>query len=316
MKTWVAIGSIAIALVLGTSLEAQRRFPGAAEATSGRAITPAFEGWYENPDGTYTLSFGYFNRDSEEVFEIPIGPDNFIEPARFDGRQPTILSTRRHTGVFTVTIQRDFASEGGRVVWTLRNQGETYSVPGRIGAAAYQLHYLPMAMGSLPPLLKLTPDGLELWGNMTHVGDPRVPSTWEAEDPIGSLSNPLPVVASVGTPLTLTAWAADRLAPGAERDPVDTSLTWFIHQGPGLNMVDFLGDEPDPNDGGFGRPPPGPNAVQIPRDSDGSGTVTAVFSVPGEYLLRVRADNFNPVDSSSGDQCCWTHGYVQVTVSP
>jgi len=25
-------------------------------------------------------------------------------------------------------------------------------------------------------------------------------------------------------------------------------------------------------------------------------------------------DNFNPMDSTPGDQCCWTNGYVSVTV--
>ena len=29
----------------------------------GQTVTPAFEGWYRNHDGTYSLSFGYFNRN-------------------------------------------------------------------------------------------------------------------------------------------------------------------------------------------------------------------------------------------------------------
>ena len=41
----------------------------------------------------------------------------------------------------------------------------------------------------------------------------------------------------------------------------------------------------------------------------------ATFGQPGEYLIRVRADNFGRVDSSAGDQCCWTNGYVKVTVT-
>ena len=43
---------------------------------------------------------------------------------------------------------------------------------------------------------------------------------------------------------------------------------------------------------------------------------TVTFSEAGEYLLLVRADNFNRVDSTPRDQCCWTNGYVKVTVSP
>ena len=40
---------------------------------SGQSVSPVYEGWYPNPDGTFTLSFGYFNRNTEEVVEIEIG---------------------------------------------------------------------------------------------------------------------------------------------------------------------------------------------------------------------------------------------------
>ena len=32
---------------------------------SGGPVVPIFEGWYPNPDGTYELSFGYFNVNTE-----------------------------------------------------------------------------------------------------------------------------------------------------------------------------------------------------------------------------------------------------------
>ena len=38
------------------------------------------------------------------------------------------------------------------------------------------------------------------------------------------------------------------------------------------------------------------------------------FAQPGTYLLRVRADNFGRVDTSAGNQCCWTNGYIRVSV--
>ena len=52
------------------------------------------------------------------------------------------------------------------------------------------------------------------------------------------------------------------------------------------------------------------------EDAGGRATTTVTFGEPGEYVLRVRADNFNPVDSTPPDQCCWTNGYVKVVVSP
>ena len=38
---------------------------------------------------------------------------------------------------------------------------------------------------------------------------------------------------------------------------------------------------------------------------------TTTFEQPGEYLICVRADSFGRIDSSAGNQCCWTNGYVK-----
>jgi hypothetical protein len=264
---------------------------------SGLAVSPFFEGWYENPDGSYSLSFGYFNRNREQALTLPVGPDNFIEPAEYNGSQPTLFGPGRGTGVFTVTVPADYVRDGGRVVWTLRSDGVTpHSVPGKVGVEAYRLSHGPMAMGSFAPVLKLSADGPELWGPMTVAGDARQRSTWEdGRTPRGSLGDPVPLSASVGSPLTLTVWVGDRLAPDAEREPVRAGVTWFTHQGPTAAL--FVEDEPEPDD-------------------TGRASTTVRFVEPGEYLLRVRADNFNPVDSTPADQCCWTNGYLRVTVRP
>lgn len=294
------VGVLAASLSLGLSeARAQtqpRRFPGAPEAPTGRPVTPFFEGWYENLDGTYTLSFGYFNRSEDEVLFLPVGSDNFIEPREFDGQQPTVFGTRRHVGVFTVTVPGEFAEGDGRVVWTLRNRGVVHSVPGRVGVDAYQLHYGPMAMGSLSPLLKMRSDGPELWGVMTNEGDPRESFSGIGERPVGSQENPVIRSASVGEAIAITVWVSDRLQPGAERERVRGGVTWYTHTGPAL--AEFAPEDPEPD------------------PTEGRATTTVTFPEPGEYVIRARADNFNPVDSSPGDQCCWTNGYVAVSVSP
>ena len=82
-------------------------------------------------------------------------------------------------------------------------------------------------------------------------------------------------------------------------------MKWYTHQGP--SPAEF-GEEPEPDeDGERGEPEP---------DEDGEATTTATFSEPGTYILRVRVDSFNPLEGSPGDQCCWTNGYIRVTVSP
>ena len=47
---------------------------------SGQSVTGAFEGWFQNPDGSFSLLVGYFNRNTKETIEIPVGPNNHIDP--------------------------------------------------------------------------------------------------------------------------------------------------------------------------------------------------------------------------------------------
>ena len=41
---------------------------------SGSNIYPAFEGWYQNADGTYTLLIGYYNRNKKQTARHPDRP--------------------------------------------------------------------------------------------------------------------------------------------------------------------------------------------------------------------------------------------------
>jgi len=254
---------------------------------SGQPVSPVFEGWYQNPDGTYTLSFGYFNRNAREVMEIPLGPDNFIIPAAYDGLQPTVFEANqvvandyvgRGWGVFGVVVPASW-TPGDDVVWTLRTYGQAHSVPGRIGRHEYQLAALdlPMPFGSMPPGLRVETGGTEGMGP----GGVRAIRT---------------LTSRVGTPLSLTVWARDRWDPEV-RDAVAVNLRWFRHQGPAGSTVTFSG----------------PN--QVPG-AGGEATFTATFSHPGEYLLLLRAANSAARDSTPHEHCCWTNGYVRVTVAP
>src|SRR5919108_4411427 len=88
----------------------------------GQNIAPAFEGWEENPDGSFNMVFGYFNRNWEEQPDIPIGPDNFIEPGGPDRGQPAHFFPRRNKFVFGVVVPKDFGKK--EVVWTLNVHGK------------------------------------------------------------------------------------------------------------------------------------------------------------------------------------------------
>lgn len=290
---------IFVSLVAAAGLDAQGQRPLSPLPPEGLRVAPFFDGWYQNPDGTITLSFGYSNLNRDETVEIPLGPDNVITPKEFDGRQPTTFvpaapdvqrddaaaaagaaggRRERERGVFTVTVPAGFQ---GDVVWTLRVRGLAYSVPGRARTGAYQLRW-PMAMGSVPPLLRFKPDG--------PAG--RGPTGIDAD----------PLQARVGVPVGLTIWIADDSNREATPVPVATktkaamNVRWYKHSGPG--PVTFS-----------------PPRTPIP-ELQGSATTSVTFTQPGEHVLRVRVDNFGRVDTSSGNQCCWTNGYVKVTVAP
>ena len=56
---------------------------------TGQNVVPVYEGWEQNADGTFNLVFGYFNRNWEEELDVPVGPDNILEPGGSDHGQPT-----------------------------------------------------------------------------------------------------------------------------------------------------------------------------------------------------------------------------------
>ena len=67
------------------------------EGDRGEAVFPALEGWYRNADGSYTILLGYFNRNAGPV-DIPVGPDNQIQPGGPDLGQPSHFHSRPQLG--------------------------------------------------------------------------------------------------------------------------------------------------------------------------------------------------------------------------
>ena len=123
----------------------------------GQSVTPAFEGWYPNPDGTFNLSWGYMNRNYEELLDVPVGPANRLEPGPPDQGQPTHFLPRRQTGVFTVTVPADFGDR--TLTWTLTSSGETVSVPGHL-RPEWQIDALrEVTTGNTPPVVRFEPEG-------------------------------------------------------------------------------------------------------------------------------------------------------------
>jgi len=249
--------------------------------TSGQTVTPAFEGWYRNPDGTFSISFGYHNRNSEEVVSVPIGAANHIEPGPANQGQPTEFQPGRQWGVFAVRVPADFGSR--EVTWTIAFRGATYAIPGNL-RENWQIDALEGEAGSgnTPPSLALEANGPEGAG------------------PLGITAGPVP--ASAGIPVALTVRARDDGKPSGSvgsggRSNVPVTLAWFAHQSPaGRGTVTF--DPPSAS-------------VDV---SGGEATTRATFSAPGDYVVRVRATDASGVAGAGHAQCCWTNGFVKVLV--
>ncbi len=272
-------GLTVAAAALALPMEGHAQSPPLGVVTArGQTVTPVYEGWYENEDGSYTLSFGYFNRNFEEIVDIPLGVENRIEPVEFDGTQPTTFHARRHWGVFGVRVPADFE---GELVWTLTNRGKTFSIPGhlrtdwKIDAIAGEATF-----GNQPPMLAFIEDGPKGSGP-------------------GGIVGPA-LIATVGEPVELRVWTADdgkqsgNVATDGRRN-VPVTLTWLKFSGPG--DVTFS-EESAP--------------VEV---TGGWMTTTATFDAPGDYTIRVRANDVSGVSGAGHSQCCWSNGYVKVTVT-
>lgn len=89
----------------------------------GEHIEPAYEGWWQNEDGTFSLVFGYMNENWAEEIDVPIGEENFFSPGEMDRGQPTHFLPRRNRFTFEVVVPADWGDR--EVVWTLTSNGKT-----------------------------------------------------------------------------------------------------------------------------------------------------------------------------------------------
>ncbi|MCY4265244.1 MAG: hypothetical protein OXE78_10350 [Gammaproteobacteria bacterium] len=273
--------------------------------SGGLPVIPVLEGWIANPDGTTSYSFGVINRN-EEAVEIPLGESNRIEPAYYDGIQPTHFPPGRSTGAFLVTVPA--AEQDNDVWWYLKTgESEELKVPGRHGVSAYELDFiLPRPQGALQPLVGIGEDGEQAAGLYARIGD----------FPDGEVA--------VGEMVEITVNATDPAVRDTEDprfgEPLPMGVEFIKYQGPG--MVDFTRHEstPEPSnpydetDRRFNFwQEPGPNEVEIDGPS-GIARVVASFSEPGEYIIWIKVDVHDAPDSSDPDQCCWTNVYQRITV--
>ena len=126
-------------------------------------IYAAFEGWGPLKDGVDdALLLGYFNRNRTQELDIPIGPDNSIEPGGPDYGQPTHFLTGRQYGMFAVVVPKDFGTK--KFTWTITANGQKTSVQFWLNPAYWVDFFKHAASENEPPRIKFAMDGPEYTG--------------------------------------------------------------------------------------------------------------------------------------------------------
>jgi hypothetical protein len=284
-RLWVASVLTSSVLLSGQSLpEPRKQF--------GASVTGAFEGWYENGDGTLGFLVGYYNRNTQEELDVPIGPNNQIEPGGPDMGQPTHFLPSRQFGMFAIPVPKGFTPED-KLTWTIVANGKSTSIPLRLHQDYLISPFSEIAVNNTPPVIKFEENGTSLQG------------------PIATLTNAAVRTASLSEALTLTIWVTDDMkytsgtnAPMTKARPPVT-LVWSKYRGLGRVTFDKT------------RPVVEPVVATSNASAafSGKATTNVKFSEAGEYVLHVTANDYSG-DGGGGFQCCWTTGLVKVFVKP
>ena len=253
---WAKYPLVAL-LLAGAAVSADAQVPGGIRTTDdgikyarGQNVVPVFEGWVPNPDGTFSLIFGYFNRNWQENVFIPVGPDNHVSPGVPDRGQPTVFTARRERNKFEVVVPKDFGTK--ELVWTLTHRGRTEKAYGAL---------VPQEVLSRKMVLA------------------NVQREFSDDDTGDAISTNAPAVVEIASapPVSLRAALSvsinDDGAPmagyrfGGRRGAQGISVTWSTYRGPALASFD-------------------PPASRLATPKGGHVTATAMFTVPGAYVLR------------------------------
>ena len=229
-----------------------QELPLAPMRASGQSVTAAYEGWFRDSDGQVSLLVGYFNRNTEEVLDIPVGPDNRIEPGGPDYNQPTHFLPRRAWGVFAIPLPPDFGDQA--LTWTIVANGQATQVPMSLKPDWEVEPYREPAQGNTPPTVRFAP-----------MGDP------QQGPPLGISAE---YEVTVNESLTVTLWPSDDGQVDPNRRPLEGApvrIRWSKYRGEG--EVVFSDPRPETD------------------ETTGETRTTVTVSVPGTYVLRAQAND-------------------------
>ena len=288
-RTWMWL------VVLAVVLSAQQVGAQRLSYTSGQNVSPGYEGWETDEDGSRYFLFGYMNRNWEEEPHVPVGPDNSIQPGGPDRGQPTHFLPRRNRFVFRVAVPDGFDAND-ELVWTLTVNGVTeqafatlrtdYFVDNMVRASEHGA----IGAGTTNPAIR------------ANIG------------PTLGVESEMHRTVRVGEPLTLTAVAEDDGVPESPRrrrllrDPSQSDrwrpsyrgtvneetglrVSWFVYRGEGGATFDppQIKVWEDTRTGAYS--PWGPRFLMPEQPAHGRWDTLVTFDKPGTYVLRCLASD-------------------------
>jgi hypothetical protein len=289
------VSALAVAVVLGGALlSAQQLLPSTPKKAFGASISPAYDGWFDNADGTHTFLIGYYNRNWTDAVDVPVGPNNRFEPGDPDRGQPTHFMPNRGFGMFTITVPKN-TPPSEKLWWVLTVNGVTQRVPFHM-SPDYNItpqrasEESPGGQYNLPPVLRFSEKGPAI------------------QSPMATVAKAVDRSAIAGEPMPLEFWIEDDgLYASGSNAPMTAAvpmaeLVVAKYRGPGTVAVGKGHEKVITLKGGK----PGEAWA-------GKAATTVTFSDPGEYLLHVTVNDLSgPGGGATG--CCWTTSLIKVSV--
>ncbi len=245
----------------------QSPFPGI-QYTRGQDVSPTFEGWERNPDGSFSMWFGYYNRNNEDDIDVPIGAENALDLGNGDQGQPTHFYPGRHWFVFKVAVPKEWPKEK-RLVWTLTNNGRTNQSKGWL-QPEWEVDKLLISANAiydrfLMSLGRPVSDSIIAGNTAPVIG--------------GTSTQTITLPAAATLRLTATDDGLPELRPGDKDSSGQVSggiqgvrVRWILYRGPGKVRFD-----PDVTPPVYGKPLSAETKVN--------------FTVPGTYRIRAIASD-------------------------
>jgi hypothetical protein len=245
---------------------------------TGQNVVPVYEGWERNADGTFSMVFGYMNRNYEEEVDVPVGPDNRFEPLEADQGQPAHFYPRRQQFMFKVRLPKDWGQKD--LVWTLTSHGKTEKAYGTL-APVWEIDNRVYQQNRGGPGELYEPDAaptITLVGPAQRTIAAGQPLTLDVQMSDDGLPTPRATRSGSGR---VQAQSAASVMPQRE-NPLTQAVvrisrdmrlcvTWVVHRRSTPAAVSF-----DPEHAAV---------------TDGKASTSVTFSAPGTYTLRGYADD-------------------------